>query len=136
MFEKFSPELFLSIAGFAISVGGFVQVFFLEGAGKKKIISLATALALLWVLFGTAAFDLYQHGETVRETAKNITNLLRRDGNLTIDQLYSEIYPSVAYSTLTEAVDRLVEDGITRHKMEKFILRNGSVIRVRVYSMN
>ena len=60
MIEKFSPELLLSIAGFAISVGGFVQIFFLEGAGKKKIISLATALALLCVLFGAAVFDFYQ----------------------------------------------------------------------------
>jgi len=136
VFEKFSPELLLSIAGFAISVGGFVQIFFLEGAEKKKIISLATALALLCVLFGTAAFGLYQHEENVRETTRNIIYILRRDGYSSIDQLYSEIYPAVAYSTLTKAVDRLVEDGVTRHKIEELNLKNGSVIRVRVYSMN
>ena len=136
MSEIFSFEFFVTVLGVAISAGGFVQVFFIEGAGKRRIIFLSTTLALLFVLFITAAYDFYRHEEDVRQTSDNIIDVLQRDGYVTIDQLYSEIFPAVPYSTLTEAVTRLVEDGVMRHEIEDFNIRNGSVIEVRVYSLN
>ncbi len=135
MLGGFSIDLLLAIAGIAISIGGFAQVFFLENTGKRKTILLATSLVFLCVLFGIAIFDQSQQQRLVRETSRSITEALRGKTYLTIDQLYAEIYPPVDYSIVTEAMDQLTRDGITVHKTEDFNLRDGSVIQVRVFSL-
>ncbi len=134
MFYGYSLELLLSIAGFAVSVGALVQALRPSGNGGRKV-SLAIALAFLVTLLAASTFDHYQHDEAVRRSSENIQVLLRQRDRMTIDQLYSEIYPPVSYAIVGEALNGLVGRGVVSQSVEEFNLNLGSVVRVRVYSM-
>jgi len=134
MWDSDKLQLILSVAGFAISVGGLVQVYFMNGEGEAKKRVLVTTLTILVGLSGIAIYAWHRENKEIKVTSDDIVTLLQEQHNLTVDQIYAEIYPPRDFSLVNESLEQLVKNGTVRHRLEEFNLRHDGIIMVRVYS--
>lgn len=123
-----SIETFLSIASFAIAVGGLVPVFFFKN--RRKEVALTVVVAALFVTSGVALYRLYQHEQLIGRVQAEILGTLSHD-TLTFDQLYQELHYR-PFPLVNEALFRAVENGVVGHRVIEF-QREGMMLAVKGY---
>jgi len=116
-----SIELVLSIASFALSIGGLVPVLLLKE--RRKQVVLAIILAALIPSSGVTFFRLYQHETLINRIENEITNKLSYH-TWTFDQLYHELH-YVPYPIVSEALFNAVEDGMIGFRTIEFRTDDG-----------
>ena len=121
-------EMFLSIASFAISVGGLVSVFAVKD--RKKEIVLSVVVAALVATSGVALYQLYRQEQLVTQVQSEILAKLSHE-TLTFDQLYQELLYR-PLPIVTEALFRAIEKGVIGHRVIEF-LKDGKTLAVRCY---
>lgn len=121
-------ELMLSIASFALSIGGLVPVLLLKE--RRKQIVLAIILASLIPTSGVIFYRLYQHESLVSRVGEEISEKISTH-TWTFDQIYSELH-YVSYPIVSEALFNAVEEGTIGHKNLEFRSDNG-ILQVKGY---
>ena len=111
-----SIELALSIASFALAIGGLVPVLLLKE--RRKQVVLAIILAALIPSSGITFYRLYQHESLINRTEKEITIKLSHH-TWTFDQIYHELH-YVPYPIVSEALFNTVEDGVIGYRTIEF----------------
>jgi len=124
-----SIETFLSIASFAISLGGLVPVFFLTD--RRREVALAVVIAALVATSGAALYRNYQHDHLLGRVQEDIIAKLSHN-TWTFDHLYEELH-YVPFPVVNEALFRLVERRVVGHKIIEVRGSDGSMLRVRGY---
>ena len=124
-----SIEVFLSIAGFALSLGGLVSILFVED--RKKEVALAVVVAALVATSGVALYRLYQHDQLIGRVEEEIVSKLSHN-TWTFDQIYEELH-YVPFPVVNEALFRAVESGAIGHRLIEFRGSDGSLLQVRGY---
>lgn len=123
-----SIEMFLSVANFAIAVGGLVPVFFFKR--RRKEVALTVVVAALLVTSGLAFHRLHQHEQLIGRVQVEILTTLSHD-TLTFDQLYQELHYR-PFPLVNEALFRAVEKRVVGHRVIEF-QREGVMLVVRGY---
>jgi RsiW-degrading membrane proteinase PrsW (M82 family) len=123
-----TPSTFLSIASFAISLGGLVPVFFLKN--RTKDLALAVVVAALVGTTSVALFHAYQHEMMISRVKGEIIEELAYD-TLIFDQIYLELH-YVPLTVVSEALFQAVEEGIVEHQMIEF-QKDARIVQVRGY---
>jgi len=120
--------VFLSIASFALSLGGLVPIFFLKQ--QKKIVALTVIVSALLVTTGFVLFRVLRHERLIHTVQVEIrVNLSTK--TKTFDQLYQELHYR-EYPVVTEALFREVEKGSIGQKTIYFH-QEGESIPVKAY---
>lgn len=123
-----TPSTFLSIASFAIALGGLLPVFLLKD--RKKDLAL---VIILGILIGTTSLTLhqaYQHEVMIDRVKEEILQELAYD-TLTFDQLYLELH-YIPFTVVSEALFQAVEQGVVEHRMIEF-QKDAKIVQVRGY---
>lgn len=122
----------LAVIGLALSVGGFVPIFFMHE--RKKEIAIAVVLATLLSISGIAVVRSYQHGADLKRAESSIVQKLGVEAK-SFDQLYAEI-KFCTLSTLNEALDNLVRNNIVGYRVKELYDENRKPLLVTVYFVN
>ena len=122
-------ETFLSIASFAIAVGGLVPIFFFKD--RKREIALAVIVAALVATSEVALYRAYQHDQLIGRVQEDIIAKLYRN-TWTFDQLYEELH-YVPFPVVNEALFHLVERRVVGHRIIEFRGDDGSMLKVKGY---
>lgn len=126
--------LALSVIGLAISAGGLAQTLAPGAQRNARTVVLVTAFAMLIGLSAVAAFSFARYENMVRNTAHDIRELAKQNGTMTAHQIYSELYPPIAFSVVNAALERLVEDNLVGYRVQTFNIRDGqSTVQVSVF---
>jgi len=80
-------ETFMSIASFAVSVGGLIAALFLK---DRKEVVLSIVIAALVATTGVALYQHYRQEQLVAQVRSEILEKLSHE-TLTFDQLYQEL---------------------------------------------
>jgi hypothetical protein len=123
-------ETFLTIASFAISVGGFIVIYLYEYP-RKKWIAIGVVIALLSSTTGYTLYQSYQHNRLIDQVEKEIIITMSHK-NLTFDQLYAEL-PFVPFQVLNEALFGAIERGVIGQSVSVVRINDGPMQQVRVY---
>lgn len=127
-------ELSLSIASFALSVGGLVAVLRPKAEeSRRKLIILAVIIALLIPTTGITVYRLYHHQTLINNAKNKITEKLKNHV-WTFDQLYNELH-YIPYPIVSEALFRAVQEGAIGHKILEFRSDEG-MQQVKGYYIN
>jgi hypothetical protein len=116
-------ELPLSIASFALSIGGLVPVLLLKE--RRKQVILAIILAALIPTSGIILYELYQHESMINRVEKEIASRLSHH-TWTFDQIYNELHYA-PYPIVSEALFRAVEGGMIGHRVIEFRSEEGTL---------
>lgn len=116
-------ELVLSIASFALSIGGLVPVLLLKE--RKKQVILAIILSALIPTSGITFYALYQHESMINRVEKEIASRLAHH-TWTFDQIYNELHYA-PYPIVSEALFRAVEGGMIGHRVIEFRSEEGTL---------
>jgi len=123
-----TPETFLAIASFALSLGGILPVFFLRE--QRKAVVLAMVIAALIGTTGATLIRLYKHEQLISRIQQEVINELGRE-TLTFDQLYIDLH-YVPFPVLNEALFRAVEEKRVAHRIIEF-QKDATIVPVRGY---
>lgn len=123
-------EIFLSIAGFSISVGGLVAVFVVKDDKKKEIV-LSVVVAALIITSGAALYSSYQHEKYVDRVQKKMVEILSSEA-ITFDDLYQNIFPPVSHELLREALYEGIDEGAIGYRPMR-LQSNGKFMSVKVF---
>ncbi len=121
-------ETYLSIAGFALSLGALLFAFVRKDRMRETV--LVTVVAALTATSGIALLRHHQEEELVTRAQEEILSKLSNDA-LTFDQLYQELnFPP--FPVVNEALFRAVERGAIGYRVVEF-KRDGAMLAVRLY---
>ena len=123
-------EMFLSIASFALSLGGLVQIFFLDKEQKKMLVLLTVIFSALFFTTGIVLHKNYQHEKLIINVQAKIQDKLTEEK--TLDQLLQVLPINQEYSVVIEALFREVDKDTVGQKTINFI-KDGKSVPVRVY---
>lgn len=126
-----SIGIFLSIASFALSLGGLVPIFFLDKEQKKILILLTVIFSTLFITTGIVLFRGLQHEKLIRTVQFEIRESLGAEAKI-LDQLYQELPLNREYSVVVEALFREVDKGNLGQKTIYFN-RDAESIPVKTY---
>lgn len=121
-------ELILSIASFALSIGGLVPV--LIGQPTRSRVVIALIFAALLSTTGIVLYREYYHEHRVSSIMAEIERKLDKS-TWTYDQIHEAVHFQPPQIT-REALFRLVEEGRVVDKQEMFI-KDGAEWKVRAY---
>jgi hypothetical protein len=121
-------EMFLSIASFAISVGGLVSIFAVKH--RRKEVVFAIVVAALVATTGVALYQDYRQGQLITQVQSEILEKLSHE-TLTFDQLYQELLYR-PLPVVNEALSRAIEKGEIGHRVIDF-QKDGKTLAVRCY---
>lgn len=122
-------EVLLTIASFAISVGGIVHILFFNT--QKKQIVLAIIVSAVVATSGITLNIVYRHETMISRVEKEIIGKLSYN-TWTFDQIYNELH-YVSFPIASEALFRLVRDHKIEHKTIEFRNREGEILQVKGY---
>jgi len=121
--------MFLSIASFAISLGGLVPILFFQD--RIKQVALAIIISALIVTSGVKLFDVYSHEELISRVENEMLEKLSVN-TWTFDQIYNELH-YVTFPIANEALFRSVESGRIGHNIVEFRNASGEILQVKGY---
>lgn len=124
-------ESFLSIASFALSVGGLVLFFLYKDPSQKKWVAVGVVVALLVATTGISVYQNYRHNQLISRIEKEIIAKLSHN-TWTFDQLYQELHFE-PFPVVNEALFDLVEKGVIGHRVIEFRDDHGSMLQARGY---
>ena len=122
-------EMFLSIASFALALGGLVWIL-ISNEPKKMVILLTVIFSALFLTIGVVSFRGYQHEKLIINEQAKIQKSLTEEK--TLDQLLQDLPINREYSVVTEALFREVDKGTVGQRTINFI-RYGKRVPVRIY---
>lgn len=122
-------ETFLSIASFAISVGGLVSVLIIKN--HRKEIVLAVVVSALVVTSSFTLYRIHQHDQLISRVEREIIERLSYN-TWTFDHIYEELH-YVPFNVVNEALFLATEKGTINHKVIEFRNNDGTLLRTRGY---
>ena len=112
-------ELMLSIASFALSIGGLASIFLVNNKeSNKNPVVLAVVIAALVPITGVTLYNQHQHESLVEHVRKEIGQKLLHQV-WTFDQIFSELH-YVSLPVVSEAIFRSVAKGTIGYKIIEF----------------
>ncbi len=121
--------VFLSIASFALALGGLVPIFLLKE--QKKIVALTVIVSTLLVTTGAVLFRVLQHEKLIISVQTEIRTELSGKSK-TLDQLDQDLPNHIEYADVVEALFRGLDEESLGQKTIYFV-RDGESIPVKVY---
>ena len=123
--------IFLSIASFALSLGGLVPVLCSREKGQKKMLVLTLIFSTLFCTTGFVLFRGLQHEKLIRTVKLEIRESLGTEAKI-LDQLYQDLPLNREYSVVVEALFQEVDKGSLGQKTIYFN-RDAETIPVKTY---
>jgi len=121
-------ERFMTVASFAISVGGLCSVFTLKD--RKKEFVLSVVVTFLVATSGVLLYQHYKQEHLIAQVQSEIFDTLS-NRTLTFDQLYHELHFR-PFPVVDEALFRAVEKKAIGHRVITF-QKDGKILTVRCY---
>ena len=126
-------DTLLSMGAFAVSVGGLVPVFVIDGNQRKQA-AIAIVMTLLLCLTGVMLFRSIEHDRAVRSMQVDIVTKLS-DHEWTLEQLFEELhYPD--RTLFFEALFRAVADGAVEDRLGHIQASGDSPVAIRLYHVS
>lgn len=122
-------ETFLSIASFAISVGGLISL--LIAKSQKRVVVFAIVFATLAATSSVALYRLYQHDRLISQVENEIIAKLSHH-TWTFDQIYEEMH-YVPFKIVNESLFEAVEKRMIGHRVIEFRNKDGAFLQVKGY---